>query len=185
MSSAPEVRRTDRLLSEQDTLALVEQGFSGVLATVGPDGYPYAVPLLHVWMNGKIYVHSTAALGHLRSNVDHESRVCFTVDQPGEIFAYGRFECDTSVSYSSAITFGRIAVVNDNEEKANFCDALMAKYGEKEWDRPEGFYPRLNQITVYAIEVERMTGKFIPLPQVSEQWPAFDRSASPNATPPD
>jgi uncharacterized protein len=183
MSGAPEVRRTDRLLSEQDTLALVEQGFSGVLATVGSDGYPYAVPLLHVWMNGKIYVHSTAAKGHLRSNVDHESRVCFTVDQPGEIFAYGRFECDTSVSYASTIVFGQIAVVEDCDEKTSFCDALMAKYGRKDWGRPEGFYPRLDHITVYAIEVERMTGKFIPLPQVSEQWPAHDRSASPKAKP--
>lgn len=184
MSNAPQVRRTDRLLSEDETLALVEQGFSGTLATTGADGYPYAVPLLHVWMDGKIYVHSTAARGHLRSNVDHDARVCFTVDQPGEVFAYGRFECDTSVSYASAIVFGQITVIDDDSEKVRFCDALMAKYGEKEWGRPEGFYPRLNHITVYAIDVERMTGKFIPLPQVSEQWPAHDRSASPNAVAP-
>ncbi len=184
MSNAPQVRRTDRMLSDDETLAFVKQGFSGTLATAGVDGYPYCVPLLHVWMDDKIYLHGTAAKGHLRSNVDHDARVCFTVDQPGEVFPYGRFECDTSVSYASAIVFGQIKVVEDDAEKARFCDALMAKYGDKEWDRPESFYPRLNHITVYAIEVERITGKFIPLPPVSEKWPSHDRSASPNAKPP-
>lgn len=183
MSNAPDVRRTDRLLSDEDTLALIENGFSGYLATTGADGYPYCVPLLHVWLDGKIYLHGTAAQGHLRSNVDHEPRACFTVAEPGDVFAYGRFECDTSVSYASAVVFGKISVVADDEEKTRFCDALMAKYGSNEWDRPKGFYPRLNHITVYALEVERMTGKTIPLPQVSEQWPAHDRSASPHANP--
>lgn len=185
MSNAPEVRRTDRLLSEQATRDLIEKGFSGHLATTGPDGYPYCVPLLHVLMDGKVYVHGTLAKGHLRLNVESDARVCFTVAEPGDVFAYGRFECDTSVSYASAIIFGKISVVADDAEKVRFCDALLAKYGSGDWGRPEGFYPRLNQITVYAIEVERMTGKTIPLPQVSEQWPSHDRSASPNAVVPD
>jgi hypothetical protein len=32
--------------------------------------------------------------------------------------------------------------------------------------------------------VERMTGKETPLPDVSQQWPAVDRSATPNAAVP-
>ncbi|MGB1875496.1 MAG: hypothetical protein ACPHGY_01045 [Rhodospirillaceae bacterium] len=37
MSTTPDVRRTDRLLSERDTLAMLKQGFSGTLSTVGAD----------------------------------------------------------------------------------------------------------------------------------------------------
>jgi hypothetical protein len=33
----------------------------------------------------------------------------------------------------------------------------------------------------YAIAVERMTGKEHPLPPLSEQWPAIDRTKTPNA----
>jgi hypothetical protein len=55
----------------------------------------------------------------------------------------------------------------------------MAKYA----DRPKSFYPRLDEVTVYAIAVERITGKHCPLPPVSEQWPALDRTKSPNAKP--
>ena len=34
----------------------------------------------------------------------------------------------------------------------------------------------------YAIAVERMTGKEHPLPPLFEQWPAKDRTKTPNAT---
>jgi nitroimidazol reductase NimA-like FMN-containing flavoprotein (pyridoxamine 5'-phosphate oxidase superfamily) len=96
---------------------------------------------------------------------------------------YGRFECDTSVAYRSVIAFGRIRVVEDREHKTRFCDALMAKYGNPEWGRPESVYPRLDQITVYAIAVERLTGKETPLPALDQRWPAADRTKSPGSAP--
>ena len=37
---------------------------------------------------------------------------------------------------------------------------------------------------VYAIAVERMTGKETPLPAVSQQWPARDNTKSPDAVAP-
>jgi hypothetical protein len=139
------------------------------------------VPLLYVCMDGEVFVHNTRARGHLRENVDREPRVCFEVDEAGEVFAYGRFECDSTVAYRSVIIFGRIRVVEDLPTKRRFCDGLMAKYAKKDWERPKGFYPRIDQITVYAISVERMSGKETPLPGVSERWPAADHTKSPNA----
>ena len=62
-------------------------------------------------------------------------------------------------------------------------EALMAKYGNKEWIRPKGFFPRIDLITVYAIAIERMTGKETPLPPPSQQWPALDNTKTPNARP--
>ena len=184
MSSAPQVRRTDKLMAPEKALETLERGFCGRLATVGEDGYPYCLPLLYVWMDGQVFVHNTRAPGHLRTNVDHDSRVCFEVDEPGEVFAYGRFECDSSVAYRSVILFGRIRVVEEVETKHRFCEGLMAKYAKRDWERPKGFFPRLDQITVYAITVERMTGKETPLPAVSQQWPAADNTKSPSAVPP-
>jgi hypothetical protein len=60
----------------------------------------------------------------------------------------------------------------------------MAKYAPSGADRPAGFFPRLAQISVYAITLERITGKRTPLPALSEQWPALDRSATPDARAP-
>jgi hypothetical protein len=59
----------------------------------------------------------------------------------------------------------------------------MEKYGKPNSIRPRNFFPRLDAITVYAITVERMTGKERTLPELSEQWPAKDRTMTPNAQP--
>ena len=71
------------------------RGFAGRLATVSEDGYPYCVPLLYVWADGQVFLHGTSARGHLRRNVEREPRVCFEIDEPDEVFDYGRFECDS------------------------------------------------------------------------------------------
>ena len=181
MSGSPQVRRADKLMAEERARETLERGFCGRLATVGEDGWPYCVPLLYVCMDGEIFVHNTRAKGHLRANVDREPRVCFEIDEAGEVFAYGRFECDSTVEYRSVIAFGRIRVVEDLKTRERFFDALMAKYAKKDWERPKGFYPRIDQITLYAITVERMSGKETPLPAVSQRWPAVDHTKSPNA----
>jgi len=190
MSGPPPLRRTDKAMDEARARALLAAGYAGRLATVGDDGWPYCVPLLYVWMDGEVWVHNTAAMGHLRANVDHEARVCFEIDEPGETFAYGRFECDSSVAYRSVVAFGRIRVVAERADKQRFCEGLMAKYARPDWDKPEaqrpkGFFPRLDQITVYAIAIERITGKETPLPAPADQWPGKDKTKTPNATPPD
>lgn len=185
MSSPPNVRRADRLMAEERVLETLARGFCGRLATVSEDGSPYCVPLLYVWMDGQVYLHNTSARGHLRANVEREKRVCFEVDEPGQVFEYGRFECDSSVAYRSVIVFGTIHVVTDRQMKQRFCEALMAKYGKADGGRPKGFFPRLDLITVYAITVERATGKETPLPEASQQWPALDMTKSPNARAPD
>jgi len=183
MSATPQVRRADKLMSAERAKETLERGFCGRLATLGEDGYPYCVPLLYVCLDGEIWVHNTHARGHLRANVDHEARVCFEVDQPGEVFAYGRFECDSSVEYRSVMVFGRIRVIEERQAKHRFCEALMDKYAQRDAGRPRGFFPRLDHITVYAIAIERMSGKETPLPAPSEQWPAADHTKTPNARP--
>ena len=181
MSGAPQVRRADKLMKEERARETLARGFCGRLATVGENGWPYCVPLLYVCMDGEIFVHNTRAKGHLRANVDHEPRVCFEIDEAGEVFAYGRFECDSTVEYRSVIVFGRIRVVEDLKTRERFFDALMAKYAKRDWERPKGFYPRIDQITLYAITVEHLSGKETPLPEVSQRWPAVDHTKSPNA----
>ena len=184
MSATPRMRRKDKTMAEERMLETLARGFCGRLATVGPDGYPYCVPLLYVLMDGEIFLHNTGARGHLRANVEHSSLVCFEMDEPGEVFPYGRFECDTSLAFKSVVAFGKIRVIEDRDAKQRFFEALMAKYAQKTWERPKDFFPRIDQVTLYAIAVERMTGKETLLPVPSEQWPVADRTKSPNARQP-
>lgn len=184
MSTAPELRRADRAMTESEIAAFLSEARHGRLATIGSDGYPYCVPLLHVFLDGQIYVHGTAAHGHLRANVASNAKACFEVDEAGDVFPYGRFECDTSIAYRSVIAFGAIEVVADGARKKAFFDAFMAKYADPAWQRPKGFYPRMDKITVYAITLARVTGKKLALPEAAQQWPSKDRSMSPDSQPP-
>ena len=181
LSNAPQLRRKEKLMPEDHAREMISQAFCGRLATVSPDGSPYIVPLLYVWMNGEIWIHSGHGRGHFRSNVEHEQRVCFEVDDPGEVYANGPSECNTSLAYRSVVAFGRVRIIEDQQQKKAFCDALMKKYADPKWDRPKGVYPRLDQVSVWAIAVERMTGKETPLPAVQDRWPAADKTKKPDA----
>jgi nitroimidazol reductase NimA-like FMN-containing flavoprotein (pyridoxamine 5'-phosphate oxidase superfamily) len=183
MSNAPQLRRTDRLMPQEETLISLQEGYCGRLTTIGPDGYPYCVPLLYVLMDAQLFMHGTAARGHLRASVENNRKVCFEIDSPGEVFDYGRFECDTGLAYRSVVVFGQISIVDDIPTKQRFCETLMAKYGKPDTGRPKGFFPRLMEICVYAIDIERITGKELALPPVSKQWPAMDRTKTPFAQP--
>ena len=55
----------------------LQNGYCGRLTTVGPDGYPYCVPLLYVLMDAQLFMHGTAARGHLRANAENNPKVCF------------------------------------------------------------------------------------------------------------
>lgn len=182
--STPVLRRADRALTAEQSLEVLAAGFSGCLATVGADGYPYCTPLLYIWMDGELYLHTGSARGHLRANVENNPRVCFEMDVPDEVFDYGRFECDSGLAYHSVVLFGTIRIVEERARKQRFCEALMEKYGKPGTMRPKGFFPRLDAITVYAVTVERITGKGMELPPKSEQWPAKDRTKTPHARAP-
>jgi nitroimidazol reductase NimA-like FMN-containing flavoprotein (pyridoxamine 5'-phosphate oxidase superfamily) len=182
--SAFSMRRGDRIMSADQALQLIERGYSCRLATVGADGAPYCTPFLYVWMNGGIYVHSTSAKGHFRTNVDSEPRVCFQLDEQEGVFDYGRFECDSGLAFRSVVAFGTIRVVAERAVKQAFCEALMRKYGKPDLNRPKNFFPRLDLIAVFEIAVERVTGKETAMPPISEQWPAKDRTKTPDARPP-
>jgi len=162
---------------------VLSTGYCGHLATISPDGSPYVCPLLYVWLDGQVWMHNTIAHGHLQSNVRHDPRVCFEVSVPGKVFAYGRYECDTSIEYQSIVVFGRVAIIDDRARKSLFFDALMAKYYGNDSTRPRSFYPRLGGVMVYALTVERITGKEQRLPPSQAQWPAADNTMSPEASP--
>ena len=179
--SSPPVRRADKVMSAARIDELLSTGYCGHLASVSPDGSPYVCPLLYVWIDGQVWLHNTSDQGHLQNNVRRDPRVCFEVAVPGKVFPYGRFECDTSIEYQSVVIFGRVTIVDDRVRKSLFFDVLMKKYYDNDSTRPKAFYPRLDGVTVYALSVERITGKETMLPPTEGQWPATDNTKSPGA----
>jgi uncharacterized protein len=177
------VRRQDKAMSETEARVFLAAAKLAHFATVGANGEPYVVPNLFVYAEASIFLHSARG-GHFQRNVENSPRICVEAAEAGVIYPYGEFECDTTTSYASVIAFGKIAMVSDAAAKTLFFDRFLEKYADPRWDRPRGFYPRLDQVTVYAITIEHLTGKKGPLPGAEEQWPTRNRTKSPGAVAP-
>ncbi|HYG57270.1 MAG TPA: pyridoxamine 5'-phosphate oxidase family protein [Symbiobacteriaceae bacterium] len=164
-----ELRRKDREMTAEESWSLLAGAYCGRLGTSDAEGWPYVVPKMFVVVDGKIYFHSSQSRGHTRSSVEANPRVCFEVDEPGPVFPSGEDSlCNTSNGFESVITFGTCRLVEDEEHKAKVLYALMAKYADPAWERPDSF-PMLAVTAVFEITVERITGKRRPV-AVTPRW---------------
>lgn len=149
------MRRKDRQLSAEEAEGVLARGEYGVLATIGPDGQPYAVPLSYVARGGALYFHC-APEGHKINNLRFESRACFTVVGPTEPVYDGGF----STYFESAVVFGPVREVTDAEEKRAALHELALKYLPGHMDKAEPDIARsFSRTAVYALKIEVLTGK--------------------------
>lgn len=148
-----EMRREDKLLSEAEAVEILTAGEEGVLATVGADGYPYAVPLNYAYHQGCIYFHC-ARSGHKIDNLRHNPRVSFCVVQDARIVA-AKF----STQFRSAVVFGMAEEVAGSEKAAGLL-ALVRKYARDHLAAGETYIRNAGEKTrVFRIKIERVTGK--------------------------
>lgn len=152
------VRRKDRVISEEQALELLRTCWYGVVGTVGEEGQPYGVPVHYVLHKGKIYFHC-AKVGHKMDNIAHEPRVSFTVvgrtkppiEETVEDF-YSWFE--------SVIVFGEAVVVEDPEEKWESLFALCEKYRPGQTERSRACTDKKVEHTcLVRIDMAQVTGK--------------------------
>lgn len=148
-----QMRRSKQLLSTEDTAAVMGRCTNGVLACLGDDDYPYAVPLSYVYFNDKIYFHS-AKVGHKIDAIANNPKVSFSV-----------IDEDTIVSekyttyFRSVIAFGKARIVEGDEWLEAF-KALVKKYsGDQPEEAKHKEIARGTQAYVIAIDVEHITGK--------------------------
>jgi hypothetical protein len=73
-----EIRRKEKQLTIEECHELLTKAEYGTLATIGADGYPYAVSVNYVFPNGNIYFHC-ATVGQKLDNIDNCSNVSFNI----------------------------------------------------------------------------------------------------------
>lgn len=151
------MRRKDRAIEGGACEEILRACADGVMACMGDDGYPYAVPLNYVYAGGKIICHS-AREGHKIDALGRSDKVSFCVVGKHDVLAE-----EYSTAYQSVIVFGRARVVTDEDELVPLLDSLAAKYVT---DGPEArlTYIRrfLRYTAVIEITPEHMTGKARP-----------------------
>ena len=157
MTAFRDIRRSDRALSEDRAREILARAEHGVLATLGADGWPYAVPVNHVLSGDVLYIHS-AVEGHKLDNLAHEERVSYCAVAGATVLP-----AELSTLYESAVVFGRAALVTDPAEKRRALELLAVRFCG--WLSPgaeEAIATSASRTAVVRIRLERITGKAHP-----------------------
>lgn len=148
-----EMRRGKQLLSMEDTVAVMDRCTNGVLACLGDDDYPYAVPLSYVYFNDKIYFHSAKA-GHKIDAITKNPKVSFSVIDEDTIVSE-----KYTTNFRSVLAFGKVRIV-EGDERLEAFEALVEKYsGNQPEEANHKVITDCTQAYIVAIDVEHITGK--------------------------
>ena len=149
-----ELRRKNQSLNEEDCIKILKNASSGVLATLGDDNYPYAVPLNFTYNDNKVYFHC-ATKGHKLDAIKKNNKVSFCVVDSEEVIS-DKFTTD----YRSVIIFGKARVIEDNKEKAKTILYLCEKYSPDQKDSwQETIKNSIDRFSMVEIAIEHISGK--------------------------
>ncbi|MCR4994502.1 MAG: pyridoxamine 5'-phosphate oxidase family protein [Bacteroidales bacterium] len=149
------MRRKRQQLSDAESIAILQSATSGVLAVLGDEGYPYAVPLSYVYADGRLIFHSAVA-GHKVDAIRAYTKASFCVIHQDDVQA-----ATFTTIFRSVIVFGRIRILEDDAAKLAAIRTLAKKYSPHEsaestdLEIQKGF-PHL---LMFELEIEHLTGK--------------------------
>lgn len=148
------MRRFKQQLITEETVGILRSTTSGVLCLCGDDMQPYGVPLSHVYDDGKLYFHS-ALTGHKVDIIRQNSNVSFTVIAKDEIHPE-RY----TTYFQSVIAFGKIRIVDNEEEKQNILEILGHRCNANDRQSlTEEIKKGFARCLALEMKIERMTGK--------------------------
>jgi len=154
MSDFRAMRRKRQQLSDEESVDILKKAASGTLALLGDEGYPYAVPISYVYADGVLYFHS-ALNGHKVDAIRRCDKASFCVIAQDDVQAerYTTF-------YRSVIAFGRIRIIDNEEEKLAAARLLGDKYnpGQEEALQQE-LEKGLSRMLAIRLDIEHLTGK--------------------------
>lgn len=149
-----DMRRKHQLLSEEESLAVLQKGSSGVLALLGDEGYPYALPISYTLVGESLYFHS-ATEGHKIDAIKKEPKASFCVIDMDVILPEQFTTC-----YRSVIAFGTMSIVEEPEELQTALMELAKKYSSSHIEHAGAEIARFEKhVSILRLDIEHLTGK--------------------------
>ena len=150
-----ELTRKKQQLSDTDCKALLHAEKRGVLALLGDNDYPYALPINFFYdeNENRLYFHS-GKKGHKLDAIQAHSKASFCVYDQG-------FHKDGhwSLNIQSVILFGKITVLDQLPEDKII--ALCHKFTNDEAYIQNEIAHFAANTTVFVLDIEHMTGKLV------------------------
>lgn len=149
------MRRSDRQLTDEETLQLFRDAEYGVLSVTDENDMPYGVPMSFALSDNVIYFHCSAAGGKRISGIRHDPNACFTVIGDTKLLPQ-KF----ATLYMSGIAYGKIEIISDDTEKQKGIEAILQKYSPDHIENGMKYIASaLDKIYVLKLEIEKITGK--------------------------
>lgn len=148
------MRRKRQELDREEALAILDKATAGVLALIDEGNEPYAVPISFARAGDVLYFHG-AREGRKIDAMRHCGRASFCAIDQDEVVPQ-KF----TTRFRSAVAFGAIRVVEDDDEARRGLWALAQKYNpgdiEGATTEIEGAFART---CVFALDMEDLTAK--------------------------
>lgn len=155
-----EMRRNRQALSEDESIRILEEGTSGVLALQGDDGYPYAVPISYVYSSDeqslrKLYFHGAKA-GHKLDAIKRSQKASFCVIGQDKVVPE-----EYTTYFKSVIVFGQMRILEDREEIREAVEKLALKYhpSDTEVNRTQTIKDEWGRLCMMELSIEHISGK--------------------------
>ena len=142
-----EMRRKNQLLSNSQSISILEKCSSGVLAVSGDDNYPY--------YDNKIFFH-VAKSGYKLDAIKNNNKVSFCVIEKDDIKPK-----EYTTYYRSVIVFGKAFIIDDDNQKRKAIEKLALKYypNDNESNRNNVIDKEYDAFYIIELHIEYMTGK--------------------------
>ncbi len=155
------MRRFRQELPREECDEVLLDGMRGVMALLGDDDYPYAVPLDYRYepSEGRIYFHG-AREGHKVDALRAHEKASFCVMSEG-VPAQGRLGLDVR----SVICFGRLHEMEPGAATIEAVRELGLRYVRRVYPNVAAVDEELRQaggrVLCYYLDIEHMTGKLV------------------------
>ncbi len=150
-----EMRRKNQALSMEENIAILKNATSGVLALLGDDGYPYTLPISHLYHDGKLYFHC-ATVGHKIEAIKNCDKASFCVVQQDVVVPE-----HYTTHYRSVIAFGHIRIIDSADEQLKFIAELGRRFSPE--SNTETLMKEINDsmghFFVLEMDIEHISGK--------------------------
>ena len=133
------MRRFKQQISDAECKEILKNEKRGVLSLLGDGGYPYGLPMSHLYSeeDNKIYFHG-AKEGHKIDAIKN---------------------CDKA--RNSVIVFGKIRLVTDPDLTRKICTKLVQKFTDDQEYLEKELANALPRVQCLELEIEHMTGKLV------------------------
>ena len=148
------MRRHRQELDTAESVAILQKATSGVLGLIGDGGYPYTVPISHIYKDGMLFFHS-AVSGHKVDAARGDERCSFCVVDKDDVKP-----SEYTTYFRSVIAFGRMTVVEDKEEKLYALRLLGERFGPDDEVRLQHEIDGgIDRVVILRMDIEHLTGK--------------------------